>query len=96
MKIQKSLFCILSLTTLLVGQVSAIAGPWQKEVERLESGPDNHITRSMLKLAREKAAEEQKQEEQSNESSSSESSTETSDSTNVMDGPGCDNPLVLC
>ena len=95
MKINKSIFCILTLTAIVSGQLSAMAGPWQREVERLEAGPDNHITRSMLKLAREKAAEEEKQ-EQGNQSSSSESSTESSESSNVMDGPGCDNPLILC
>ena len=62
MKINKSIFCILTLTAIVSGQLSAMAGPWQREVERLEAGPDNHITRSMLKLAREKAAEEEKQE----------------------------------
>lgn len=95
MKINKPLFCVLTLTALLCGQLSAFAGPWQREVERLEAGPDNHITRSMLKLAREKAAEE-KEQEKGNESSSSETSTESSESSSVMDGPGCDNPLILC
>lgn len=96
MKIRPLLLSCIALTTLLVNPIAAFAGPWQTELERLETLPDNHITRSMKKLAAEKAEQEREQEAstQSNESSESAESSDTG--SNVIDGPGCDNPLILC
>ncbi len=96
MKLHTILFNLSAISLVLCSQLSANAGPWQQELERLETLPDNHITRSMKKLAAEKAEEERQQE---NNQEQSETSTQSSDSdgANVVSNPACEsNPLILC
>ena len=100
MKLRTILFNFGAISLMCCSQLSAHAGPWQDELNRLESLPDNHITRSMKKLAEEKAAEERQQENQNQQES--ETSTQSSESgdtggSNVISHPGCEtNPLILC